>query len=194
MPDVDLLIRTSNEFRISNFLLWQIAYAELHFTPVLWPDFGRQELFNALRVYQAATAASAPSPPLANWRSTGRPSGRRGRTTWGGWGRCTSGWLGARLAGVVGFAKARLDGEVVVADAGGELAGWPRGRCSPAPAGSGAWPWSRRTAGSGWAAPSPRRSSPTWRTGVATVLLHATALGRPVYERLGRSPRPPTSP
>ena len=40
-----------NEFRISSFLLWQIAYAELHFTPVLWPDFNRQELFNALRVY-----------------------------------------------------------------------------------------------------------------------------------------------
>jgi len=52
MPDVDLLIRTSNEYRISNFLLWQIAYAELHFTPVLWPDFNRQELFEALRVYQ----------------------------------------------------------------------------------------------------------------------------------------------
>ena len=52
MPDVDLLIRTSNEFRISNFLLWQIAYAELHFTPVLWPDFNRQELFQPLRVYQ----------------------------------------------------------------------------------------------------------------------------------------------
>jgi undecaprenyl diphosphate synthase len=52
MPDVDLLIRTSNEHRISNFLLWQIAYAELVFTPVLWPDFNRQELFRALRVYQ----------------------------------------------------------------------------------------------------------------------------------------------
>jgi undecaprenyl diphosphate synthase len=52
MPDVDLLIRTSNEYRISNFLLWQIAYAELHFTPVLWPDFNRHELFEALRVYQ----------------------------------------------------------------------------------------------------------------------------------------------
>jgi undecaprenyl diphosphate synthase len=52
MPDVDLLIRTSNEHRISNFLLWQIAYAELYFTPVLWPDFNRQELFNALRAYQ----------------------------------------------------------------------------------------------------------------------------------------------
>jgi undecaprenyl diphosphate synthase len=52
MPDVDLLIRTSNEHRISNFLLWQIAYAELYFTPVLWPDFNRQELFKALRDYQ----------------------------------------------------------------------------------------------------------------------------------------------
>ena len=63
MPDVDLLIRTSNEYRISNFLLWQIAYAELHFTPVLWPDFNRHELFEALRIYtRAATAASAPLP------------------------------------------------------------------------------------------------------------------------------------
>jgi len=52
MPDVDLLVRTSNERRISNFLLWQIAYAELYFTPVLWPDFDRQELFAALRDYQ----------------------------------------------------------------------------------------------------------------------------------------------
>jgi undecaprenyl diphosphate synthase len=52
MPDVDLLIRTSNEHRISNFLLWQIAYAELYFTPVLWPDFNRQRLFEALRDYQ----------------------------------------------------------------------------------------------------------------------------------------------
>ena len=50
MPDVDLLIRTSNEYRISHFLLWQIAYAELHYTPVLWPDFNRHELFEALRV------------------------------------------------------------------------------------------------------------------------------------------------
>ena len=52
MPDVDLLIRTSNEHRISNFLLWQIAYAELYFTPVLWPDFNREALFDALRAYQ----------------------------------------------------------------------------------------------------------------------------------------------
>jgi undecaprenyl diphosphate synthase len=52
MPDVDLLIRTSNEHRISNFLLWQIAYAELYFTPVLWPDFDRKDLFAALADYQ----------------------------------------------------------------------------------------------------------------------------------------------
>ena len=52
MPDVDLLIRSGGEQRISNFLLWQVAYAELYFTPVLWPDFNRQELFEALRVYQ----------------------------------------------------------------------------------------------------------------------------------------------
>ncbi|HYY77635.1 MAG TPA: undecaprenyl diphosphate synthase family protein, partial [Actinomycetes bacterium] len=44
--------RTSGEHRISNFLLWQIAYAELWFTPVLWPDFDRQTLFAALRDYQ----------------------------------------------------------------------------------------------------------------------------------------------
>ncbi len=52
MPDVDLLVRTSNEFRISNFLLWQIAYAELHFTKTLWPDFDRSSLFAAVRDYQ----------------------------------------------------------------------------------------------------------------------------------------------
>ncbi len=44
VPDVDLLIRTSGEMRISNFLLWQSAYAELVFLPVLWPDFGRADL------------------------------------------------------------------------------------------------------------------------------------------------------
>ena len=53
MPDVDLLIRTSGELRISNFLLWEIAYAELYFTPVLWPDFNREELFKALRDFQS---------------------------------------------------------------------------------------------------------------------------------------------
>jgi undecaprenyl diphosphate synthase len=52
LPDVDLLIRTSGEHRISNFLLWQIAYAELYFTDVLWPDFREEDLYKALADYQ----------------------------------------------------------------------------------------------------------------------------------------------
>jgi undecaprenyl diphosphate synthase len=52
IPDPELLIRTSGEARISNFLLWQIAYAELYFTPVFWPDFGKKELFEAILSYQ----------------------------------------------------------------------------------------------------------------------------------------------
>ena len=52
LPDVDLLIRTSGEQRISNFLLWQIAYAELYFTEVLWPDFKKQHLIEAIKNYQ----------------------------------------------------------------------------------------------------------------------------------------------
>jgi len=52
MPDVDLLIRTSGETRISNFLLWQIAYAELFFLEKLWPDFDRVDLFNTILDYQ----------------------------------------------------------------------------------------------------------------------------------------------
>lgn len=51
-PDPDLMIRTSNELRISNFLLWQSAYAEFYFTDVLWPDFGAEELFKAIIEYQ----------------------------------------------------------------------------------------------------------------------------------------------
>jgi undecaprenyl diphosphate synthase len=51
-PDPDLLIRTSGEMRLSNFLLWQVAYAEFHVTPVLWPDFGREDLFAAILDYQ----------------------------------------------------------------------------------------------------------------------------------------------
>ncbi|HXE58163.1 MAG TPA: isoprenyl transferase [Gemmatimonadales bacterium] len=51
-PDPDLLIRTSGEMRISNFLLWQLAYAELYVTPVLWPDFTRRHLFEAILEYQ----------------------------------------------------------------------------------------------------------------------------------------------
>ncbi len=52
LPDVDLVIRTSGEHRISNFLLWQIAYAEFYFTEVLWPDFKEQDLYEAIISYQ----------------------------------------------------------------------------------------------------------------------------------------------
>jgi len=52
LPDPDLLIRTSGEYRISNFLLWQSAYTEFYFTDVLWPDFNRDELFKAIAEYQ----------------------------------------------------------------------------------------------------------------------------------------------
>ncbi len=51
-PDPELLIRTSGEYRISNFLLWQIAYSELYFTPKLWPDFRKEDLYEAIVDYQ----------------------------------------------------------------------------------------------------------------------------------------------
>lgn len=52
IPDPELMIRTSGEHRISNFLLWQLAYAEFHFTSTLWPDFGKENFFNAIRDFQ----------------------------------------------------------------------------------------------------------------------------------------------
>jgi undecaprenyl diphosphate synthase len=52
MPDPDVLVRTSGEFRISNYLLWELAYSELVFTDVLWPDFRRENLWDAIREYQ----------------------------------------------------------------------------------------------------------------------------------------------
>ncbi|MBQ6995154.1 MAG: isoprenyl transferase [Lachnospiraceae bacterium] len=52
IPDPDLMIRTSGEQRISNYLLWQLAYAEFYFTPVPWPDFNKEELVKAIEVYQ----------------------------------------------------------------------------------------------------------------------------------------------
>ncbi len=53
IPDPDLLIRTSGEMRISNFLLWQLAYTELHFTSVLWPDFRKKDLYEAIISFQS---------------------------------------------------------------------------------------------------------------------------------------------
>jgi len=53
IPDPDLLIRTSGEMRLSNFLLWQTSYTELHIIDILWPDFGRKELFEAVSEYQS---------------------------------------------------------------------------------------------------------------------------------------------
>jgi undecaprenyl diphosphate synthase len=55
MPDPDLVIRTSGEYRISNFLLWELAYSELVFTDVLWPDFRRRHLVDAVREFQQRT-------------------------------------------------------------------------------------------------------------------------------------------
>ena len=53
MPDPELVVRTSGEYRISNYLLWQNAYSELVFTDVLWPDFRKQHLADAIREYQS---------------------------------------------------------------------------------------------------------------------------------------------
>ena len=52
LPDPDLLIRTSDEFRLSNFMLWQVAYTEFHIASVLWPDFSREDLFRAVLDFQ----------------------------------------------------------------------------------------------------------------------------------------------
>ena len=52
LPDPDLLIRTSGEYRLSNFLLWQLAYTEMHISAVLWPDFKREDLFEAILDFQ----------------------------------------------------------------------------------------------------------------------------------------------
>jgi undecaprenyl diphosphate synthase len=52
MPDPDLLVRTSGEYRISNYLLWELAYSELVFTDILWPDFRKQDLFDAIAEFQ----------------------------------------------------------------------------------------------------------------------------------------------
>lgn len=53
IPDPELMIRTSGEYRISNYMLWQIAYSELYVTDTLWPDFGKEDLFKAIKNYQS---------------------------------------------------------------------------------------------------------------------------------------------
>ncbi len=53
VPDPDLIIRTGGDMRLSNFLIWQAAYAELYITPTYWPDFGRDALYQALLDYQS---------------------------------------------------------------------------------------------------------------------------------------------
>ena len=76
-PDPDLVIRTSGEMRLSNFLLWQIAYAEIWVTPTLWPDFRRRDFFDAILAYQArerrygAVDRAAEPAPLSNTRTVG---------------------------------------------------------------------------------------------------------------------------
>ena len=82
-PDPDLLIRTSGEMRVSNFLLWQIAYAEIYVTDALWPDFRRRDLLEAILAYQkrerryggiTSNSTEAPSPAVAGGLQA---SGRR---------------------------------------------------------------------------------------------------------------------
>ena len=77
LPDPDLLIRTSGEMRISNFLLWQIAYAELYVTETLWPDFRRTDLLKPWWSIRSATAASAASAPFIRRRRRVRWPSRR---------------------------------------------------------------------------------------------------------------------
>jgi len=72
MPDPDVLVRTSGEFRISNYLLWEVAYSELVFTDVLWPDFRRGDLFAAVREFQGRDRRFGGVPERASRRSKGR--------------------------------------------------------------------------------------------------------------------------
>ena len=78
LPDPDLLIRTGGEMRVSNFLLWQISYAELYVTPVLWPDFRREHLYEAIRSFAGrerrfgAVHPAKPKEPRASARADGR--------------------------------------------------------------------------------------------------------------------------
>jgi undecaprenyl diphosphate synthase len=82
MPDVDLLVRTSGEQRISNFLLWQAAYAELVFVETLWPDFDREQLARAVATYQARDrrfGLAVDTPEVEGETPGGRSEGRSAR-------------------------------------------------------------------------------------------------------------------
>jgi undecaprenyl diphosphate synthase len=75
IPDPDLLIRTSGEFRLSNFLLWQLAYTEIYVTATLWPDFNREEFYRALADYQGRErrfGRTAEQPSVTELRSVAR--------------------------------------------------------------------------------------------------------------------------
>lgn len=75
IPDPDLLIRTSGEFRLSNFLLWQLAYTEIYVTETLWPDFDREEFYRALADYQGRErrfGRTAEQSPVTELRSVAR--------------------------------------------------------------------------------------------------------------------------
>ena len=79
-PDPELMIRTSGEYRISNFLLYQLAYAELYFTPTLWPDFRKENLYNAILDFQSRerrfgkTGEQVKKEEPANLQSAENPS------------------------------------------------------------------------------------------------------------------------
>ena len=71
LPDPDLFIRTGGEMRISNFLLWQVAYAELYFTETLWPDFGAPDIDAALAAYAGRDRRFGGIPPMLAATSSG---------------------------------------------------------------------------------------------------------------------------
>ncbi len=73
LPDPDLLIRTSGEYRISNFLLWQLAYTELYFTEVLWPDFRQEEFLQALLSYQNRQRRFGLTGEQIDWQAANSP-------------------------------------------------------------------------------------------------------------------------
>jgi undecaprenyl diphosphate synthase len=77
MPDPDLVIRTSGEYRVSNFLLWELAYSELVFTDVLWPEFRREQLFEAVREFQARDRRFGAVEDAASGRRARRQRGGR---------------------------------------------------------------------------------------------------------------------